>query len=221
MKQRTLALFDLDYTLLEADSEEVWSRYLFEKQVVDAAFVARMGKFYEQYERGSLDLVKYQEFLLAPLASNPVAEMIGLRESFIEVLLGTLRPYMLELLDWHRAEKHELVLITATNSFLAGPIAEALGFANLICTQVEVRDRRFTGKISGVAAYQYGKVIRLAAWLRENKLSLKGSWCYSDSHNDLPLMTLVDNPVMVTPDEKLRQYGLQRGWQLCEPVLSE
>ena len=221
MKQRTLALFDLDYTLLEADSEELWSRYLFEKQVVDAAFVARIGKFYEQYERGSLDLVRYQEFLLAPLASNPLAEMVRLRESFLEVLQDTVRPYMRERLDWHRAEKHELLLITATNSFLARPIAEMLDFPNLICTQAELRDGRFTGRVSGVAAFQYGKVIRLAAWLRDNKLSLKGSWCYSDSHNDLPLMTLVDNPVMVGPDDRLRQYGVARGWELCEPVLSE
>jgi len=221
VKQRTLALFDLDYTLLEADSEELWSRYLFEKQVVDAAFVARIGKFYEQYERGSLDLVRYQEFLLAPLASNPLAEMVRLRESFLEVLQDTVRPYMRERLDWHRAEKHELLLITATNSFLARPIAEMLDFPNLICTQAELRDGRFTGRVSGVAAFQYGKVIRLAAWLRDNKLSLKGSWCYSDSHNDLPLLTLVDNPVMVGPDDRLRQYGVARGWELCEPVLSE
>ena len=221
LKQQTLALFDLDYTLLDADSEELWCRYLFKNQIVDAAFVAGIQAFYWQYELGILDLYKYQEFLLAPLVLNPPAEMLKLRESFLEWVREVVRPDMLERVSWHRMQKHELVMITATNSFIAEPIAYMLGFSNLICTHAEVDDGCFTGKITGVAPFQYGKVIRLAAWLREKKLSLKGSWCYSDSHNDLPMLGLVDHPVMVRPDDTLRQYGLERGWQIFEPTLME
>lgn len=216
MKPQTLAIFDLDYTLLEADSEALWCKYLFGLQVVDAAFIARIETFYRQYEEGNLDLHPYQAFLLGPLVLNQSREMFRLRQGYLELIRTLARPAMLEQVDWHRTEKHTLVLVTATNSFLAKPIAQLLGFSNLICTQLETKNGRFTGKISGVPAFQYGKVIRLTAWLQEKKLSLKGSWFYSDSHNDLPLLKMVDHPVMVTPDDILKRYGLERGWRIFE-----
>ncbi len=223
MKPQIVALFDLDYTLLEADSEALWCKYLFGLQVVDAAFMAGIEAFYRHYEAGSLDLNLYQAFLLGPLVQNPPTKMSRLREGYLELIRKLVRPTMLEQVAWHRAEKHTLVLITATNSFLAEPIAALLGFSNLICTQLETSNGRFTGKISGVPAFQYGKVIRLSAWLQEKKLSLQGSWFYSDLHNDLPLLKMVDHPVMVTPDDTLKSYGLGRGWQIFDhkAILSE
>ncbi|MGC1376131.1 MAG: HAD-IB family hydrolase, partial [Anaerolineales bacterium] len=192
LKQQPVALFDLDYTLLEADSEALWCKYLFDQGVVDSAFMAGIEAFFRQYKDGTLDLRSYQEFLLAPLAQNPLAEMLRLRQDYLEWVRSVARPSMLERVDLHRSKNHALVMITATSSFIAEPIAHMLGFPNLICTKLEVRNGNFTGKISGVPAFQHGKVIRLMAWLREEKLSLKGSWFYSDSHNDLPLLKLVD-----------------------------
>jgi HAD superfamily hydrolase (TIGR01490 family) len=219
LKQQTVALFDLDYTLLKADSEELWCRYLFKRQLVDVAFITRIETFYNLYEDGSLDLATYrlyEEFLLSALISHTPAALRSLRNEYLEWVREVIRPSMLERVDWHRSEKHTLVMITAANSFLAEPIAQLLGFSNLICTQLEVDNGRMTGKVSGIPAFQYGKVIRLTAWLQEKKLSLKESWCYSDSHNDLPLLKLVDHPVMVRPDDVLKQHGLAQGWETFE-----
>lgn len=217
MTQRTLALFDLDYTLLDGDSEDLWCRYLFAQQIVDDGFIAHMEEFDRLYRQGELDLHTYEAFLLSPCLAYPFPEICRLRSSYLQTLHDVFRPYMLERLAWHRAQNHLPILITAANNFVAEPIAAMLGFQDLICTQLEMRKDGLTGRISGVPAYQHGKVIRLASWLRERKLSLKESWCYSDSHNDIPLLELADHPVMVTPDDRLRAHGVQRGWKMLSP----
>lgn len=219
LKQQIVALFDLDYTLLQADSEALWSKYLFDQGMVDSAFMAGINAFFKQYEDGTIDLRRYQEFLLAPLVQNPLAGMLRLRQDYLEWVRDVARPEMLERVSLHRSQNHALVMITATSSFIAEPIAHMLGFPNLICTRLEVSNGHFTGKISGVPAFQYGKVIQLAAWLREKRLSLTGSWFYSDSHNDLPLLNLVDYPVMVEPDDTLQKYGQEQGWETFESVV--
>jgi HAD superfamily hydrolase (TIGR01490 family) len=123
---------------------------------------------------------------------------------------------MLQHVDWHRGQGHELVLITAANHFLAEAIAKKLQLQNIICTQAEIKQGKFTGKIKGVPAFQEGKVTLLAEWLREKQMTLDGSWGYSDSHNDLPLLNLVENPVAVRPDAKLRSHALLHGWRLLD-----
>lgn len=108
------------------------------------------------------------------------------------------------------------MIITATNRFVTGPIAEAMGIEHLIATEPEFRDGCYTGDITGVPSFQDGKVLRLRQWLKEHNDTLEGAWFYSDSHNDLPLLRLVDNPVAVDPDPTLEQYAREQGW----PVMS-
>ena len=216
MKRRALAIFDLDYTLLEGDSEELWARFLFRQGLVDAAFVGRIEAFYRDYEAGQLDFRVYEEFLLGPLTVRPAEVLLELRRVCLDELRKFIRPKMIARVELHRQENAQLVLITACNSFLAEPLAELLGFAEVICSQVELVDGEYTGRTCGVPAFRHGKVIRLAGWLRDHPFSLAGSWCYGDSYNDLPLLELVDHPVMVAPDAKLRKHGLERGWELLE-----
>jgi HAD superfamily hydrolase (TIGR01490 family) len=108
------------------------------------------------------------------------------------------------------------LIITATNAFVTAPIAERLGVPNLLATDPEVRDGRYTGKVAGIPCFQDGKVQRLDSWLTDRQESLDGSYFYSDSHNDLPLLQRVSHPVAVDPDERLREYSRSRGW----PVIS-
>ncbi len=180
--------------------------------------MAGIEAFYCDYENGTLDLPRYERFLLAPLVSLPPAELTRLQQGYRLLIANSTRPAMMERVEWHRSQKHTLVLITATNSFLAEPIAKMLGFPNVICTQVETSDGYLTGNISGVPAFQHGKVIRLMAWLRERRLSLTSSWFYTDSHNDLPLLKLVDHPILVEPDDVLRQHGLEQGWKILDKI---
>ncbi len=211
-----LALFDLDYTLLDGDTEMLWSRFLFERQVVDRSFIDQIEAFYRQYDAGEMDFPAYMAFLARPLAELPPERMLALRRLFLQGLPALLRQALQERLAWHRRQGHRLAVITATHSFLAEPVAGLLGVPDLLCTVLEQENGWYTKRILGTPCFQAGKVQRLQDWLSDSRLSLAGSWGYSDSHNDLPLLRLVEHPVAVTPDARLRQAAEGGRWQIIE-----
>ena len=209
-----VAIFDLDGTLLEGDSEALWSRFLFEQGIVEAEFVARVEEYYRDYESGKLNVIEYEEFLLRPLTLYPLEKLYQLRDQYLEHIRLIVRPSMMKLVHWHRTQGHTLLLITATNSFLAGPIADLLHFPNLICTIAERQGKQITGKVSGIPVFREGKVQALNQWLTKRGLTLEGSWGYSDSKNDLPLLELMEHPVAVSPDPGLSDQARLRGWEV-------
>jgi HAD superfamily hydrolase (TIGR01490 family) len=132
-----------------------------------------------------------------------------------------------ELIDWHRARGDELLIITATNSFVTSPIAARLGIPNLLATDPETVNNRFTGKVAGIPCFREGKVERYRQWLQQQGKTPRQTWFYSDSHNDLPLLELVMHPVAVDADEKLTAYARKKGWRhislrnQSQPVMGE
>lgn len=212
----TLAIFDLDNTLLAGDSDHAWGEFLVEEGFVDArSYSEANDRFYQDYLNGEMDYMKYITFALEPLSVNSVDTLKAWRASFMK---KKVRPMLLEkadaLLNHHRDQGHTLMIITATNRFVTEPIAEVLGIEHLIATEPEMRDGRYTGRIVGTPSYQDGKVTRLNEWLDTYRKSLEGAWFYSDSHNDLPLLKQVDNPVAVDPDPKLEGYATRQGWDV-------
>tara|TARA_R110001592_G_scaffold101814_4_gene287898 strand:+ start:5040 stop:5693 length:654 start_codon:yes stop_codon:yes gene_type:complete len=213
-----LAIFDLDNTLLGGDSDHAWGEFLVSEGIVDShEFQQQNDEFYRQYQQGGLDIQAYLSFALAPLSRFSSAELSKLHQSFMSKYITLLRlPKADALIKQHREAGDFLMIITATNSFVTAPIAAALGIDTLLASEAEIIDGRYTGKPSGTPCFQDGKVQRLKQWLAANKQSLDGSYFYSDSHNDLPLLKVVDKPCAVDPDEKLRQYAETAGW----PVIS-
>jgi HAD superfamily hydrolase (TIGR01490 family) len=209
-----IAIYDLDFTLLEGDSEALWSQYLFKKGLVGREYISRIEDYYQDYEQGRLDIIEYEEFLLTPLIDYPVNRLLQLRIEYLEQIRTLIRPAMLELINWQRTQGVTLLLITASNSFLAEPIAALLKFPHLLCTQVEQNGNSITGKLAGIPAFRSGKVQLLERWLSDHEQSLKGSYGYSDSYNDLPLLELVDHPVAVYPDPLLRAHAQKNGWKM-------
>jgi HAD superfamily hydrolase (TIGR01490 family) len=210
----TLALFDLDNTLIGGDSDHLWGEYLCEKGLVDPdSYAAHNEQFYRDYQRGELDIHRYLEFALKPLRDRDPAELKRWHEAFMrEKIEPILLPAAEELLEGHRRQGHALLIITATNDFVTRPIAERLGVETLIASIAESVGGRFTGRSIGIPTYREGKVQRLTSWMKKTGQDLRGSWFYSDSHNDLPLLRLVDNPVAVDPDETLRAEAEAAGW---------
>jgi HAD superfamily hydrolase (TIGR01490 family) len=214
-----LALFDLDNTLLSGDSDFEWAQFLISQGVFDReVYEARNKEFYDQYRRGVLDIDEFLDFQLKPLSRHPRKQLDAWHSEFMQRHIVPLIGIKARaLLEQHR--EHTRVVVTATNSFVTRPIVEALGVELLIATEAEQIDGEFTGKVSGVPAFREGKVTRVQHWLAQQKLSLgvlEQSWFYSDSLNDLPLLSLVTNPVAVDPDDTLRAHAEQHGW----PILS-
>ncbi len=213
-----LAIFDLDNTLLAGDSDHLWGNFLVENNLVDGEYYARENdRFYREYDEGTLDIFEFLRFSLKPLSSNKLTLLHELRERF---LIEKIDPIILEagrdLIKKHSNSGDTTMIITATNSFVTAPIAQRLGIENLIATEPEMIDGRYTGNVAGEPSYQQGKVKRLQGWLQEHNQTLDGSSFYSDSHNDIPLLEQVEKPVAVDPDEALAKHAATQGW----PIIS-
>ena len=214
----TLAIFDLDNTLLRGDSDYAWGEFLVEQGLVDRQYHARINKqHFEDYKAGRLNVDEFIAFQLEPLKNTPRKLLEETRVLFLHKVI---RPMITDqartLVDNHRQRGHTLMIITATNRFITQPIAEEFGIELLIATEVEEIDGQFTGNSFDTPSFSEGKVSRLNRWLAGSHETLKNSWFYSDSHNDLPLLYLVDNPVALNPDPVLKREAKRRQWTIIE-----
>lgn len=211
-----LAIFDLDNTLLDGDSDYLWGQFLAKQGLVDGDWYEQENqRFYDEYKAGTLDIFEFLEFSLRPLSEHTPEKLDQLHQQFMDECI---RPIITQAsrdkIAEHAKAGDILLIITATNKFITGPISEELGIENILATDPEMVDGRYTGKVSGTPCFREGKVERLSEWLKQNGLNLADSYFYSDSHNDLPLMEQVSTPVAVDPDDTLRQHAEIKGWQI-------
>ncbi len=216
---RGLALFDLDHTLLPIDSDYEWARFLCRIGALDArAHQARNEHFMQQYEAGTLDIFEFLEFQLAPLARHP-REILDAwhRQYMAEVIRPAMTPAARELVARHIDRGHLCALVTATNEFVTAPIAREFGLEHLVATGIESINNRFTGRPRGTPAFREGKLTRTDEWLASEGLAwaqFEQTWFYSDSANDIPLLSRVSHPVATNPDARLARVASERGWTL-------
>jgi HAD superfamily hydrolase (TIGR01490 family) len=214
----SLAIFDLDNTLIADDSDYLWGQFLVDQGVVDKDnYENANAKFYDDYKQGTLDIVEFLRFSLRPLADNKPEQLFQWRTQFIqEIITPILLQPARQLIAKHRERGDTLLVITATNRFVTEPIVELYGIKNLLATTPEFANGKYTGGFTGIPCFQEGKVKLLEEWLKSSTETIKDSWFYSDSHNDLPLLKLVDNPVAVDPDDKLNNFARAAEW----PIIS-
>jgi HAD superfamily hydrolase (TIGR01490 family) len=213
-----LTLFDLDNTLITNDSDYLWGQYLVDQHIVNPAeYEEKNRQFFEDYEQGTLDIDSYLKFSLKPLTEHPTQQLYEWRADFVERII---RPIIAsgtaEVLDRHRAAGDTLMIISATNLFITQPIAELLDVPNILSTEPEMKDGRYTGNYLGIPTFKQGKVEALQHWMDTHAMDLTGSTFYSDSHNDLPLLELVDTPIAVNPDSILTQVAGEKGWSIID-----
>jgi HAD superfamily hydrolase (TIGR01490 family) len=211
-----LAIFDLDNTLLAGDSDHAWGEYLVEKGIVDASLYKQANdQFLQDYQSGNLDIQSYLEFALKPLMNKPLSQLHALRDDFFETKIKPIMlPKAIELLQFHRDNGDYLLIITATNRFVTEIIAKAFKVDDLIATEPEMINNEYTGKVAGVPSFKEGKITRLYEWLKDKDHKLSGAFFYSDSHNDTPLLELVDFPIAIDPDDILRKTSEQNKWPI-------
>jgi len=213
-----LALFDLDNTLLSGDSDYEWAQFLIERGALDRAeYEAKNDRFFLQYKEGTLDIHEFLEFQLAPLARYPRGKLDEWHAEFMRNKIAPIiRAKGMELVRRHLGHGDLGAIVTSTNAFITAPIAREFGL-DLVATELEVQDGRFTGKPSGTPCFREGKITRVEEWLAgQGRIfaSFTAIWFYSDSQNDLPLLEYVTHPVAVDPDEVLRGVAVKRGWQI-------
>ena len=200
-----LALFDLDNTLIAGDSDFQWAQFLIEKKALDR----------ELHEAKNIEF-----FQLKPLARHPRVQLEAWRSEFMcKKIMPLIAPGTRQLIEQHMLDNDLCIIITATNSFVTAPIAQALGIRHLIATEPEEKDGEFTGRVCGTPSFREGKIERLEKWLDAHNLtwlSFLRSWFYSDSLNDLPLLSKVTHPVAVDPDATLKSHAEKNNW----PIIS-
>ncbi len=216
-----LALFDLDNTLIAGDSDFQWAQFLIEKKALDRELHETKNiEFYEQYKAGTLDIHEFLDFQLKPLARHSRAQLEVWRSEFMcKKIMPLIAPGTRQLIEQHMLDNDLCIIITATNSFVTAPIAQALGISHLIATEPEEKDGEFTGRVRGTPSFREGKIERLEEWLDAHNLtwlSFLRRWFYSDSLNDLPLLCKVTHPVAVDPDPTLRSHAESNHW----PIIS-
>ncbi len=210
-----LAIFDLDKTLIGGDSDFLWGEFLVEIGAVDAnTYQIKNQGFFDDYALGKLDINEYLEFCLQPLSQHSMAVLNDWHQQF---MAEKIEPILLSkaqaVVDMHRNQGDTLLVITATNRFVTAPIVARYGIDNLLATEPEIVNGQYSGKVAGEPCFQRGKITHLNSWLAKTDENLEGATFYSDSHNDLPMLELVDNPKVVNGDEKLLQIAKDKGWQ--------
>ncbi len=216
-----LTLFDLDHTLLNGDTDDLWCRFLMDHGVLDRArFEPGNDATVRDYRSGVVSTEDFCNFYIGTLAGRRAEDWLALRTRFVDTQIRPrLWPGAAALVARHRDAGDVLVLTTATNRFLSEPAAALLGIQDLIATECAFdASGCFSGRCQGAPNMREGKVQHLHAWLaaRATTLADCDSTLYSDSINDLPLLCAVNHAVAVNPDAALRAEAQRRGW----PVLT-
>jgi HAD superfamily hydrolase (TIGR01490 family) len=215
----SLAIFDLDNTLIGGDSDYLWGEFLCDEGIISdrQSFEKKNDYFYQQYELGSLDIYAWAEFSFEILSHYSINELEAFHLKFMD---QKIEPIFLkkaqDCINSHKENGDTVLVITASNTFVTAPIVKRYGINHLIATEPEIVSGRYTGKVSGIPCFKSGKIENLMPWLERNGESLKDSTFYSDSHNDILLLELVENAVVVNADAKLTLMARKKGWKIVD-----
>lgn len=220
-----LALFDLDHTLLPLDSDYAWGVFTTTLGWTDPVdFGRRNDEFFAHYRAGTLDIHDYVRFATDAVRRQGALNSQTAHAQFMRAVIEpVITPQAQALIQQHQQAGDTVVIVTATNEFVTGPIARAFGVTELIAVELAHDSAPggtgwITGEIKGVPSAREGKVTRVEQWLAQRHLGWADveSTFYTDSINDLSLMENVTHPVATNPDAPLRAIAGARGWRILD-----
>lgn len=211
-----LVLFDMDHTLIPADSGTLWAQFLYDQGLLSDEQMATREKFLQQYNDGTLKVEDAYSFDIGVLASlgDDVSKLLDVY--FQERVLPIISQVARDAVQYHLDAGHYVVMITATLEEMAAPVAAYFGMNHLIGGKAK-RDENgdYTGELEDLGPCMgRGKLVHLEHWLTVSDNNPTEYTFYSDSHNDIPLLEQVDTPIAVDPDDKLRAMATENGWQI-------
>ena len=212
-----LTLFDLDHTLLACDSDVQWSRFLYDHGYISQQEDMLRERYSQDYHNGTLDLQAFLKFQIGILGQFCLTELERLHTQFMhDSILPNIPPADSDLVSRH--EKDDCLLVSATNEFIITPIAHHFGITEVIgISLVKDKQGNYTGEYFGIPSYREGKVMRVEQWLKQHHKSwqdYQSSYFYSDSFNDIPLLSKVDIPIVVNADDKLAAWAKEKKWTM-------
>ncbi|MCG7585690.1 HAD family phosphatase [Photobacterium sp. OFAV2-7] len=212
-----LAVFDLDETLIAADSASLWSKFIAEKGLASDTHLAEERELMSTYANGTMDMNRYMQATLKPIIGMDSKTLTQLVAEFIE---RKIKPAFyddaISRIQWHKQRGDIVLVISATGEHLVKPIAKLLGADDAIAINLEQINGIITGRTTGTLSYQQGKVTRMKAWIDDHDIQFKGSYGYSDSINDLPMLDAVDRPFAVNPDPALALHAQMQDWTIMD-----
>ncbi len=217
--KRNLAIFDLDNTILNGDSDYSWINFLIQTEHVNKEEYEKKNQyFYDKYYEGNLDYDEWAEFTLSTIKGKTPDYVEHIMTEFLSLVIEPMiNIYALRLLHNHHHNNDVMLLASATNSVIVNPIAKRLGFENIVATEVEVVDGVYSGRVKGMAALGEGKLSKVKEWMLNNNFDdFKNVTFYSDSMNDFPLLLAANKPIAVNPDNKLREECKKRSWEIID-----
>ena len=216
MSKPDLAIFDLDNTILNGDSDYSMINYLVDISLLDKAAKLKNDEFIKDYQQGQLDFNQYTNFALKPYIGKTQDEINEIILPFVErIIEPMINVFALKLIHDHHDKGHTILLASATNELIVRPIAQRLDINNVIGTMVKFENEKCSGEFIPPSAIGVGKLKLVESWMQANQYdSFSGVTFYSDSINDLPLMEAVEFPKAVNPDIKLESISNKRGWEV-------
>ena len=215
MKEKpSIVFFDMDHTVIAIDCDVSWKYFLVSEGLAPATDCAKADHFLDLYHRGVSDVEKFLQFQLREFKGCTPEEMSELAQRHFDTRVHqAIYPLAKRAVEEFQALGIPVVLLTGTNKIIAEPIAQWLGMSDLLATELEIRDKRFTGKIIEPYLMQEGKVKIAGEYCRINHTSLSQVTCYADSINDVPLFEKAGRSIVINPhDKNLIEMARSRNW---------
>lgn len=210
------AFFDLDRTLIRGSSAPVFAQHMADAGITQHRDIPLAGlflKFYEEVGESRLTMAPAKLSVRASKGWDVSAVETAARAA-AEELLDHIQPFAHGVFDKHRRAGRKLVLATTSPDPFVRPLAEALGFDDVIASRWQIADGEYLGELDGPFVWGVAKSRAIAEWAEAHDVSLAKSYAYSDSYYDSPMLDSVGHPVAVNPDPNLTTTALIKGWPI-------
>jgi len=211
------AFFDLDKTIIASSSALAFSKPLLREGLINRRAALRSAYAQLVFSLSGADAGKTERLrteVSALCAGWDVAQVSAIvRETLHDVVDPLVYAEAAELIARHRADGHDVIVLSATGEEVVGPVAEMLGATRSVATRMEIVGGRYSGKVD---FYFYGanKAVAAKQLAATHGYDLAECFAYTDSSTDIPLLDVVGHPHAVNPDKLLRRAAIEHGWPI-------